>query len=162
MLFKSNILGACRPRPNKSLDNARNTKTLINDWLAHQRRSVGAVQEDLARRSDEKHLMFDTQDEGGRSGAHPFFGCGGRARTVWCWLLWGLTIKVRTSMMTFSDERTCFYTSYSGGARQDTGMFCYVCWDRSYVKGSVLWYSLIRPFQHFRILLHLFQTSFTK
>lgn len=47
-------------------------ETLSNEWLAHQRKVVGAALENLAPRSNEKHLMFDTQDEGGRSRAHPF------------------------------------------------------------------------------------------
>ncbi len=57
-------------------------KTLINDWLTHQRRGVCTVQEDLAPRFNEKHLMFDTQDEGGEEQGSSIFGGGGKTHTV--------------------------------------------------------------------------------
>lgn len=63
---------------NRSLDNIRNMKTLINYWLAHQSKSICSVQENLAPRSNEKHLMSDTQDEGGRSRAQPFLALKGK------------------------------------------------------------------------------------
>ena len=48
-------------------------KTWINDWRAHQRKAVCTVQEYLARRPNEKHLMFDTQDKEGGAGLIHFW-----------------------------------------------------------------------------------------
>lgn len=48
-------------------------KTWINDWRAHQRKGVRTVQERLARRPNEKHLMFDTQDKEGGAGLIRFW-----------------------------------------------------------------------------------------
>lgn len=50
-------------------------KALINDWLTHQRKKkTSAPFRSISLCvSNEKHLMFDTQDEGGRSRAHPFW-----------------------------------------------------------------------------------------
>lgn len=97
---------------NKSLDSMRNVKSLINDWLAHQRNGVCTVQEYLASRSNEEHLMFDAQDEGGRSRAHPFLAEKGKLALFGPDYFEDSNSKVK-SMMTFSDERKCFYTSYS-------------------------------------------------
>lgn len=85
---------------NRSLDNIRNMKTLINDWLAHQRKSFCTVQGYLTLRSNEKHLMFDTQDEGGRSRTFQFVGCEGK--NSHCLVL--IIMRINNSSQNKSDD----------------------------------------------------------